>query len=183
MEKILIRKRGTEEYIETIIDKEDVGILKKWTWSAKARSIKSAKRSKKEKFYVLRGTKINGKYKTIYLHKILCPSESPLTTDHINGNSMDNRRCNLRVATRSQQNANAIPSIQNKTSKFRGVTHKKYKDGSSFWVAKTKFLNESIYLGTFHTELEAAKAYDAYAIVTWGEFATLNFPEDHSHIA
>lgn len=162
---------GHNEYVETIIDDEDDLYFDKYTWFAKFR--KPNKRTKKKIYYICRQQKKPNK--TIYLHKLICPSEHPLTTDHINGNSLDNRRANLRVATRSQQCANSIPSIKNKTSKFRGVKLIRTKKCIKF-VGKTKLNNKTIHLGTFQTELEAARAYDEFAIKTWGEFATLNFP-------
>lgn len=93
--------------------------------------------------------------------------------DHINGDGSDNRLCNLRLATRSENCMNR-GSQKNKSSVFRGVNwHKK----QSKWIACIKpHGHTSIHLGTFETEEDAARAYDEAARKHYGEFARLNFP-------
>lgn len=87
--------------------------------------------------------------------------------DHINRDKLDNRRSNLRIATRGQNMANR--SYKNTTG-FRGV----YVPPASF-IASIKFEHTKIYIGSFRTIEEAAWMYDQYAIELHGEFATLNF--------
>lgn len=88
--------------------------------------------------------------------------------DHENGDRLDNRSCNLRVATRVQNGAN-IPA-RSKTG-FKGVT----QYGNRF-VACIKHLRKSRYLGQFSNPSDAARKYDSEAIKIWGRFARLNFP-------
>ena len=94
---------------------------------------------------------------------------------------MDNRKSNLRICTRSQNNANA----QSKTgvSKYKGVyrskSKKTRKDGSVHvwyrWCAEIKGNHKRIYIGRFINEDDAGRAYDKAAKELFGEYANLNF--------
>lgn len=81
-----------------------------------------------------------------------------LEVDHINGDPRDNRRENLRLATRSEQGQNTRKRSGTK-SQYRGVTEN-VKPGR--WKAQAKRGGRTIYLGTFDTEEEASAAYEAY---------------------
>lgn len=106
------------------------------------------------------------------LHRFLMEPKPGMLVDHINGDKLDNRRCNLRIATPSQ---NAMNSAKRRTSKgkYRGVS----KNGPGWSAMLTKDY-KSHYLGTFRTPEEAAKAYDEMARILHGEFAVLNFPKE-----
>lgn len=92
-----------------------------------------------------------------------------LEVDHVNGDALDNRRVNLRLATRAQNAANrSYPS-----KGYRGVFFRK-KTGKYSAVLKHAF--KQMWLGEFETPLEAALAFDDAALKLRGEFARLNFP-------
>lgn len=93
--------------------------------------------------------------------------------DHKNGNSLDNRKENLRLATTTQnaQNRKKMSGILGKpcASKFKGVT----KSGPK-WRCGILSNGKYISLGTFENEIDAAKAYNEAAIKYHGEFARPN---------
>lgn len=95
-------------------------------------------------------------------------------TDHANGDGLDNRRANLRPATRSQNNANK-QRHKNNTSGYKGVSWRKRTRQWQAYIGAGKG-GKMIHLGYFTTAEAAARAYDAAAIVAWGEFARPNFP-------
>jgi hypothetical protein len=96
-----------------------------------------------------------------------------LMVDHRNTNSLDNRRSNLRLATRAQNVQNSQKRNIKTTSRFIGVCLDKE---SGRWIAAITKEGKKVHLGRFDSEPDAAKAYDAAAKKYRGEFARLNFP-------
>lgn len=92
-------------------------------------------------------------------------------SDHVNGNGLDNRRSNLRVATMMQNMWNQRLS-KNNTSGYKGVYLLK-KDG--LWRAQIMVNRKAIFLGDHIIPEDAARAYDKAAKQYHGEFARLNF--------
>ena len=113
----------------------------------------------------------------IMLHKWLLGleySDSPV--DHWNMDKLDNRKGNLRKATRSQNKANGKKYKRLGTScKFKGVHKWTRHDGKIYWQAAIQVNGVRTSLGTYKTPEEAAMAYDRAAIDAWGEFARPNF--------
>lgn len=96
----------------------------------------------------------------------------PEFIDHINNDRSDNRIENLRSASRCENNRNVTSAIGS-TSKFLGVFWDKHRGK---WAANIKIDGKSRYLGRFFCETEAAKAYDAAAILHFKDYSSLNFP-------
>ncbi len=110
-----------------------------------------------------------GTYRTLRMHRLIVPTEAGLYLDHINGDGLDNRVANLRVATNSQNQMNRRP---NHDHKYKGVSRVRGK-----FKAQLKFGGRHVCLGSYRTEEDAALAYDRGAAQYFGEFARLNFPE------
>lgn len=97
-------------------------------------------------------------YKSIFLHHAVAGYPlNGLQIDHINGNKLDNRLSNLRLATRRENALNRNSRRLNQTaSKYPGVT--KYKTTGK-WTAQISIDKKKHYLGIFESEIEAANAY------------------------
>lgn len=107
---------------------------------------------------------------TILLHRLIMSFPKDLEIDHINLNGLDNRKCNLREATRSQ-NAINRPTLRNNKLGIKGVRklHGKYS-------ATIYFEGRNIHIGTFNDILSASEARKAAEKEYHGRFAATNFP-------
>lgn len=147
-----------------LVDDEDYDDLMQWKWCASSTS---------HTFYSVRGRKAEeetGPTK-IYMHRAIMRPEPHLHIDHINGDGLDNRRCNLRSCINSQNQMNK-GSKRNASSKYIGVSWDK---ALSKWRAQIIKDRKRTHLGLFNSEIEAALAYDTAARTLHGEFAQLNF--------
>lgn len=109
--------------------------------------------------------------KKFLMHRIVVGALPGQIVDHINGDTLDNRRCNLRICTNQQNTSNG--RTRGGTSRFKGVYWNK---ASNAWRAHIMHNYRKLNLGNYATEEEAGRAYDAAALRLFGEFARLNFP-------
>ncbi len=107
--------------------------------------------------------------KKLYLHRLIMGTPAGMMTDHLNGKTLDNRRANLRICTRSQNGMNRGPDGDNPNG-LKGIKRVK---GARIptWTAKIKVNGKAKHLGSFRTPEEAHAAYCNAAPIYHGEFA------------
>lgn len=114
---------------------------------------------------------INGS--SMLLHREVMNTPDGYDTDHVNHNTLDNRRCNLRICTRGQNNHNQIKR-KYCSSNYKGVTYFKFGKRIKRWKTQIKINNKETHVGYYMTQEEAAMAYNNKAKEHFGEFALLN---------
>jgi hypothetical protein len=146
-----------------LVDDEDFEALSKHNWHVGYNA--------PNQFYAKRWGKVcekrNGQ---ILMHREIMKTPDELQVDHINGNKLDNRKCNLRNCTHAQNQMNKAKA-KNASSKFKGVRWDKKKN---IWSVELRISGEIIHIGRYHNQIEAARAYDESAKKYHGEFAYLN---------
>lgn len=155
--RLPLKNKNGEVVAYTIVDSDDYQKIKGYTIH---------KRGSKKLYAVV--SKDNTKIPLHHL--ILSKPEKGSVVDHINGDSLDNRKSNLQIASISQNNQNR-EKRNGCASKYIGVWKRDKK-----WVAEC--CNTKI--GIFENEEDAAKAYDMYAYIKFGCNARTNNLKDYS---
>jgi len=107
----------------------------------------------------------------LLMHRLILNTQPGQGVDHVNGDGLDNRHVNLRLATKAQNQANTAKR-PGYTSCYKGV----YWDSRrGLWYAHIKLDQRTHFLGRFDSEEDAAGAYDVAARMYFGEFARTNF--------
>lgn len=109
-------------------------------------------------------------YNDLKMHRYLMDAKNGEFVDHINHDKLDNRRCNLRICTKAENNQNRLMAVNN-TSGYKGVV---WSERDKTYYVKLNCKGKRIFIGTFKDKLEAAKAYDTKALELHGEFALTN---------
>ena len=143
-----------------LIDVDDLERVKKNAWTCNAQ---------KKKYLVS-----NQKGKIVRLQRFILNVEDPrIFVDHINGDTFDNRKQNLRVSTPKQNSRNSKIAKNNSTG-YTGVRRKILKSGEVNWVARIMVNRKEIFLGTFETKEEAIKKRKEAENKYFGRFAPSN---------
>lgn len=145
------------------IDDEDYERVKNITWCLNGRRY------------------VNGRCKvtqrTVNIHRVILDAPLNMQVDHIDRDPTNNRRENLRLCTKSenQKNKNSRGG-----SKYLGVCFHVRKGRATAIIASIRIgvCGKSVYLGVFPTEEAAARKYDEMAKIHHGEFANLNFKDE-----
>jgi hypothetical protein len=146
------------------IDPDDYEWLNQWNWFCATRG------------YAVRNTydRDAGKWRTVYMHRLILDAQPGQIVDHINGDPLDNRRENLRLATPGQNMHNRKPtSTPTSCPQYKGVGRR----ASGRYHAYISVKGKMYYLGTYDEAKTAALIYDAAARRYFGRYARLNHPE------
>ncbi len=143
-----------------IVDNDDYEWLSKFNWCF------TAGRSS----YAVRQIGTNKKSKHLSMHRAITKAPEGSYVDHINGNTLDNRKCNLRLCTNRENLINSKLRSDN-TSGYRGVHWSKQK---SKWQATIHNKGHLYHLGFYDDKRKAAIVYDEAALKMFGEFARFN---------
>lgn len=124
--------------------------------------------SKSENFYAYK--RINNK--NVSMHQYILGSPGGIT-DHINGDTLDNRKENLRIVTVQQNAFNRKKRKGNSSSSYKGVG--KYATGKTeYWIASVYKNGELFHISHHDTEEGAALKYNEQALIAFGEYARIN---------
>ena len=105
----------------------------------------------------------------LFLHRFIMGVTDPkIYIDHKNGDRLDNRKSNLRMCSKAENQRNSIKSSLNKVG-VKGVGRDRYRFKARVYVD-----SKEIYLGSFATLQEAHLAYCRGAIKYYGEFANFD---------
>jgi hypothetical protein len=149
-----------------LIDDEDAHLLMTGVWRYKLMCGKS---------YVVRsGYKYGKLYREMSLARLIAGATSKSqVVDHINGDTLDNRRCNLRIVTHLENIRNsAKKQVDRAMSRFKGAFFDKRR---GTWYSHITVNRKTRYLGKFENQFEAAFAYDLASLELHGEFGRRNF--------
>lgn len=160
----------TKGYV-AIVDDEDYHEVAPYNWFAQTRSNNPCVYARRTYWTGSRTTN-NRKSHSVLMHRQIMATDSKV--DHRDGDGLNNRRSNLRVATLLQNNANRR-KIGTFSSRFKGVSWSKEERKWIAVVRKTQNgVKKTYMLGFFRDETEAAIAYNRKALMLFGEFARLN---------
>ena len=143
-----------------MVDPEDFEELNKHVWCAhrNGRSIHVCRRVGRQ---------------VIWMHRVIMKAPKGMIVDHIDGNGLNNRKCNLRICTREQNSFNVQP--RGGACGFKGVA---YDKRSGKYKATIGYRYDHIEIGQFDDPVDAARARDMVARELQGEHAWLNLPEE-----
>jgi hypothetical protein len=140
-----------------LVDDEDYDLILTRKWYFEGRYVKMTNKSRVGS-------------ESMYMHRFILPTKRGYDIDHINGDKLDNRKCNLRIATRSQNTYNR-GKLSNNTSGYKGVCYDKSR---SQFLASIGLNGKNKYIGRFNDAISAAKAYNEIALKLHGAYALLN---------
>ena len=159
-----MKKIKLSQGFETLVDDEDYKYLKKMKWYVLIQP-------NGRKYAIANGWDfIKHKRFSIRMHRVITKATKGKDVDHLNSNGLDNRKCNLRLCSRSENLGRKRVFIK-KTSKFRGISYDKNRDK---WKARIRFNKKQVFIGRFSSENEAAEAYNYKSASLSKEYAILN---------
>ena len=140
------------------VDKKDYEYLKQWKWHCDANG------------YAARPVIIDGRKSRVIMHRVIAKTPEDMCTDHINMDRLDNRRKNLRVVNKSQNGMNRLIN-KGREIPYKGVCLR--KDTGKYRAYGTQN-GKKVHLGQYDNPTDAARKYNEFAKVFYGEYANLN---------
>ena len=101
------------------------------------------------------------------LHRVITNCPENMVVDHINHDTLDNRKCNLRICSQNENIKNRKPD-RNSKSGIKGVYPEKGR-----WKAIIGLNSKLHHLGTFRNIEDAIKARQEAEKMYYGEFANI----------
>ena len=155
-----------------LVDEQDAELLSKYNWVFNKVGYAMGR------LCVGRHGRKNGVHrqdkKFVLMHRLILDlTNSKIHADHINGDGLDNRRCNLRQSTPSQNRANMWKPNILSMSKYKGLS---YNKTTGRWRSAVYKNGKPIYGGYCKEEIDAATVYNFLAYEHHGEFAKYNLP-------
>ena len=130
------------------------------------------KRSGESLSYAMTSYQVHGPHHTLLMHRLIMKAGYRDTIDHINHNGLDNRRCNLRKCTTSQNIMHSRKTSMHTSSIYKGVH---WYSNLGRWRAVIGGTGPTKYIGSFKREIDAALAYDREIVKLRRDFAVCNF--------
>jgi hypothetical protein len=152
------KKKYKNPIMYALVDDEDYERVGQFKWFAM--------KTGRDYIYAIRS---KGKG-TVCMHRFIMNTPKDMQTDHINGDTLDNRRSNLRICTKGENLQNQRVRRDNKSG-YKGVVFLK---SANMYRAQIKKNGKVFYFGQFKEPREAAVAYNDAAKKLHGEFAYLN---------
>lgn len=153
-----------------LVDEADFEWLNQWKWHYTGQSHKKGYAQRVERTKISHDKTI---HQVIKMHRLLAGAKEGQVVDHINHDTLDNRRSNLRICSQRQNIWNRPKGSTNKSG-FKGVTWRNNRCGKKNWYASIGANSKRHCLGYFYTPKEAALAYDQAAVKLHGAFASTN---------
>jgi hypothetical protein len=157
-----VKKIELTRGMHAIIDDDDYALVSKFKWYAHV----CGGQTNHRKYYAKRRVYTSGRNSFIMsMESFLIGKIQGMVIDHIDGDSLNNSRSNLRHCTQAENLRNI------KKPGIKGVCFRK---NSKRYAARIGVFGKTIQIGTFDSKIEAARAYDAAAVSLYGEFASTN---------
>lgn len=153
---------GRGDIMWATVDAEDLPLIAHIRWG---RSQKGS-----HPYALVRQFDETGKRLSFYMHRMVVDAPFGSHVDHINGDTLDNRKSNLRLCTHAQNMRNRAMVSTNKSG-FKGV----WKHGRGYY-ATIHSRGKKARIGPFSSPELAAAAYAGAATVLFGEFARFDLP-------
>jgi len=154
-----------------LVDDEDNPWLTQWRWHARKRTNRPGYDAVRVYRHGIGKKRITV---TVVMHRLIAGAvDSKQHVDHINHDTLDNQRANLRLCSAAENHWNTMIHRDNRSG-YKGISLHVDQPRLKPWRAWVQINGKRTCVGHFATPGEAARAYDAAAIEHYGQFALTN---------